>query len=371
MRRPAGLISIRTGSRIFDFGIVINVHLFLTSKKIITSNPPFPPQKLDGGFLCGPFTLCRRTPEVGVAYTVKMYENNKTLRIDRTDAAYPGRLERLTDPPSCIYVRGAIPDGPSVAIVGSRKADTAAIRYTSRLAADLSSQGIAVISGGALGIDTAAHQGAIEGGGGTVSVIGSGFSYLYPAENKKLFDEVERCGALVTEYHDAQPPTKWTFPKRNRIVAALADVVVVVQAAARSGALITAGQARMIDVPVAAVPGSAGDPRYRGNHNLIRSGATLVDGADDILLLLSSPRKKTQLTLPGVISSDGGRTSSATPTDPVQVKILEILCTRPLHIDDISLACGLLPSEASAAILSLELQGLIEDRGGKNFVRVG
>jgi DNA processing protein len=294
-----------------------------------------------------------------------------TVILQRENEQYPNSLEKLGDPPLYLYVKGRLFSGPKVAIVGSRKPDLSAVRFASRLAADLSAQGIGIVSGGAMGIDTAAHKGAIEGGGLTISVIGSGFSYLYPTENKELFEMIEAQGALVTEYHDAQPPTKWTFPKRNRIIAAFSDAVVVVQAATRSGALITARLARELGIPVGAVPGVPGDPRNRGNHNLLRTGATVVEGAEDVLRMISNGRCAAQLTLPAVAKLPSTTRSTGMPQDPAALKILEILCTRPLHIDDISLATGLLPNETSAAVLALELQGLIEDRGGKNFVRVG
>lgn len=263
-------------------------------------------------------------------------------------------------------------DARRVAIVGSRKADPSAVRFTRSLAAQLAAEGIDIVSGGALGIDTAAHLGALDGKGRTLAVLGSGLSNPYPEKNFELFEKIRHNGALVTEYSNDQPPTKWTFPKRNRIIAGLSDAVLVIQAAARSGALITARIARSSGIPVGAAPGLPGDPANAGNHKLIRGGAALIDGINDVLDLLRIEQKKSgQLCLPMLNDEGGIRRPKPTVDDPAAVKILEILCTRPLHIDDISLATGLLPSETSAAILALELQGLIEDRGGKNFVRVG
>ena len=151
---------------------------------------------------------------------------------------------------------GQIAAGPSVAIVGARKAEPWAKRFAHGLARDLSRQGIAVVSGGALGIDTEAHMGALESGGITMAVIGSGFDHISPVSNREMFKDISAHGAVISEFAHPVPPTKWTFPKRNRIVAALSDALVVVQAGEKSGALITAGMAQKIGVPTGAVPGS-------------------------------------------------------------------------------------------------------------------
>jgi DNA processing protein len=296
----------------------------------------------------------------------------ETRTVRRGEPDYPESLEKLSDPPLSLRVVGALFDGPMVAIVGSRKADTAACRFTRKLAAELSSQGVGIISGGALGIDTVAHLGALDAKGKTLAVIGSGYNYLYPSDNRRLFETISKTGALMTEFADEQPPARWTFPKRNRLVAALADGVVVVQAAVRSGALITASYAKDLGVPVGATPGIPADPRNRGNHDLIRQGASLVEDVNDAIALIHRHRRNTaQLRLPGLDPSPTSARKSVNGHTVAETKILEILCTRPLHIDDIATCAGLSPSAASAAILTLELQGIIEDQGGKNFVRVG
>jgi DNA processing protein len=303
---------------------------------------------------------------------IGMVERSNVSKVARGSEAYPEPLERLSDPPESLYVRGRMPRLPGVAIVGARNADAMACRFTSQMAGRLAAEGITVVSGGALGIDTAAHRGALEACGSTVSVIGSGFDYLYPKDNHELFDAIAKTGALITEYPHEQPPTKWTFPKRNRVVAALSAAVLVVQAGERSGALITARLAGDLGIPVGAVPGVAGDPKNKGNHNLIRRGAALVENERDVLALMSSQGKKGQLPLPG-LDFQPNRVSAATAEaySPAEVKILDILCARPIHIDEITASSGLMPSETSAAILALELRGLVEDQGGKNFVKVG
>jgi DNA processing protein len=299
-------------------------------------------------------------------------DSKQTMTLTKGDDTYPERLLRLPDPPEQLFLRGRLPEPPYVAIVGSRNADPAACQFTRHISGDLARHGVVVISGGALGIDTAAHRGALQAGGRTISVIGSGFDFLYPEANRELFAEIRATGCLVTEFRHDQPPAKWTFPRRNRLVAALSDVVLVVQAGARSGALITAKLARELDVPVAAVPGTPSDPRNRGNHELLKNGARWVETTADLLALIAHPGPKRQLPLPQIDSrAHLNPTENRGKHSPLEIKILEILCSRPLHIDDITANLGISPSEASTAVLSLELEGLVEDRGGKNYVRVG
>ncbi len=301
----------------------------------------------------------------------------KALKLDinevvRNTPDYPNRLEKLADPPARIFVCGHVPKGPMIGIVGSRNADISSMRFASRLAAQATESGLTVISGGALGIDTAAHEGALAGNGMTVAVIGSGFDYMYPQENSDLFSQIAERGALATEYMPSQPPTKWTFPKRNRLVAALASAVVVVQAGEKSGALITARLAFELNVPVGAVPGGAGDVRNRGSNGLLRKGAAVVENGADILALIESEGSRPQLELPGIQPAAVDAHPVAIPNlSNEEGKILDILGSQPIHIDEIAANIGLGSGETSAAILSLEIAGLAADLGGKNFIKVG
>ena len=190
---------------------------------------------------------------------------------------YPRRLRDLTDPPEALHVLGAIPDGPSVALVGSREADRQGTAFASELAADLAGHGVTVVSGGARGIDQAAHWGAIEGGGATVVVLGCGLAVDYPKGSAELREAAAASGAVVTELEADVPPRPGNFPRRNRIVAALSDAIVVVQAAARSGALSTARLGRELGRPLLAVPGLPGAPLSAGTHGLLREGAILAE----------------------------------------------------------------------------------------------
>ena len=288
----------------------------------------------------------------------------------RGDRGYPERLAALPDPPDELRVRGRLDDRARVALVGSREADPALARLAERLAGDLAGRGMGVVSGGARGIDTAAHEGALAAGGETIAVLGAGIDRPYPAANRALFDRIAASGAVVSELPDAAPPTRWTFPRRNRIIAALARAVVVVQAGDRSGALITADVARRIGVPVGAVPGPPNDPRTRGCNGLIRGGATLVEDVRDVLGMIDGGGRDGQLGLQGV-ATRGKETPPEPPADlgDEERAVLEALGAVPVHIDDIASRAGLTAPAASAAILNLELAGLVEGRGGKLFVR--
>ncbi len=296
----------------------------------------------------------------------------RTDLISAGDSGYPDRLYQLPDPPEQLHVRGHIPDQVMVAIVGTRGADVTTRRFTSKLAADLTEHGVAIVSGGALGIDTAAHQGALEAGGRTVAVIGSGFDYLYPEDNHEMFGEIAQSGALITEFRPDQPPTKWTFPKRNRLVAAMASAVVVVQAGGRSGALITARIARRLEVPVGAVPGAPDDSRNRGSNRLLKEGAAMVEELDDVLRLIEKAGIKRQLCLP-VAQVQGINPAVSVRVDltETELKIFDLLGSQPLHIDDISSETGMSASETSAVLMALEIAGVVADQGGKNYVKVG
>lgn len=205
-------------------------------------------------------------------------------RVPREAAQYPARLRRLPCPPAQLWVRGQLPPAPgagprpaAIAIVGSRAASGPGCEWTEELGRLLGRAGVAVISGGAFGIDAAAHRGALEGGGATYAVLGCGADVVYPDRHARLFDEIERRGGLFSEYPPGTKPRPGQFPMRNRIIAALADAVVVVEAAARSGALITAELAEGLGVPVLAFPGSP------GTGHLVRQGAVLVEAPAEVL----------------------------------------------------------------------------------------
>lgn len=201
------------------------------------------------------------------------------------DAAYPDSLRQMSDPPLLLYVKGQLPEEPyGFAIVGSRNASPYGVRVAQYFTKALTHEGLPIISGGARGIDTAAHEACLQAGGTTVAVLGCGIDVAYPASNRALFKAIVAAGgAIVTEYPPATPPLANNFPARNRIIVGLARAVLVAEAGVRSGAVITANIAADEGRDVYCVPGNIFDRTSIGCHDLIRNGAKLVDGVQDIL----------------------------------------------------------------------------------------
>src|SRR5215510_3665588 len=201
------------------------------------------------------------------------------------DAAYPENLREIVSPPPRLYVRGTLAerDALAIAIVGSRQATSYGLAVSERLAADLAARGVTIVSGLARGIDSAAHRGALRVGGRTIAVLGSGVDVIYPPENRRLARDIEDHGAVVSQFEMGTRPLAGYFPARNRVIAGLSLAVVVVEAAEKSGSLITAGLAAEMGREVLAVPGSILGGRNAGAHALLRDGAKIVERADDIL----------------------------------------------------------------------------------------
>ena len=269
----------------------------------------------------------------------------------------------MPDAPARLRVRGALerPGEHRVAIVGTRRADRYGLDLTAEIAGDLARAGVCVVSGGAEGIDAAAHQAALDAGGRTIAVLGTGLDVAYPAGHRALFERIVRSGgALVSEYEDGAPGARWTFPRRNRIVSALSEAVVVARAGARSGALITAERAREQGIPVLAVPGDVRQPGSAGPLALLRTGARAVANARDVLQELGA-----------------GAQLSLRPADDVPVPVLArdesallgALGRAPRHADEVARAAGLAPGPALAGLLLLEIRGLCEQRPGHYFLR--
>jgi DNA processing protein len=260
---------------------------------------------------------------------------------------FPAPLAHILNPPETLWVVGdaATCDGPMVAIVGARaaSADGKAVAWT--LAGDLARAGLVVVSGLARGIDRAAHDGALDAGGKTVAVLGTGVDVVYPAEHAALAARIASHGALVSELPPGTPPRPAHFPLRNRIIAGLARAVVVVEAGEKSGALITAREALDQGRDVMAVPGRVPGGRYQGSHALIKDGAKLVESAVDILQEL------------GVGAGAAG--------PPRQLEAVEFT------VDEVAGALGLRPGDALARLLEWELTGQIERIGAGRFVRSG
>jgi DNA processing protein len=206
-------------------------------------------------------------------------------RIALGDGRYPENLREITTPPERLYVRGrfADEDALAVAIVGSRAATSYGLAVAERLAADLAARGVTVVSGLARGIDSAAHRGALRAGGRTIAVLGSGVDVIYPPENRRLAGEIASHGAVVSQFEPGTRPLSGHFPARNRVIAGLALAVVVVEAAEKSGSLITAGLAGEMGREVMAVPGLLTSAQSVGAHRLIQDGAALIQGWEDVV----------------------------------------------------------------------------------------
>jgi len=272
------------------------------------------------------------------------------------DPEYPPQLLEIPDPPLLLYVKGqcALLSQPAIAVVGSRNATVQGVLNAERFSMALSQAGLCVISGMALGIDTAAHRGALRGPGATVAVIGTGADVVYPARNHALAHDIATGGCLVSEYPLGMPGITSNFPQRNRIISGLSRGVLVVEAAAQSGSLITARLAGEQGRDVFAVPGSIHSPLTKGCHLLIRQGAKLVESAADILDELGG------YTQP--------RTTRAAKTPPTE--LLRQIGFDPIDADALALRCALDRAELGTQLLTLEMEGLIERLPGGAYQRI-
>lgn len=285
---------------------------------------------------------------------------------------YPSLLSRIDDPPGLLFVRGTLlpQDSLSVAIVGARHATAYGLKVAEQLGASLARAGYTVVSGLARGIDAAAHRGALQAGGRTIAVLGSGVLTIYPPEHAELAREVIASGALISELPPLTEPAPGTFPQRNRIVSGLSLGVVVVQAAERSGALITARMATEQGREVFAVPGAIDCRMSRGSHRLIRDGAKLVESVDDILEEFG-PLFETATT------ADGRSVKSAAELQlgDVEQRVLGVCDTlaegtpKPVSIDDIVATSGLTASQVLATVGVLEMRRLLRRLPGNQVAR--
>lgn len=281
------------------------------------------------------------------------------------DSNYPPLLNDIPGPPKLLYLAGD-PDAlhlPTLAIVGSRNPTTGGRRNAYDFSAHLAGNGFCIASGLADGIDTEAHQGALAAGGKTVAFLGHGIDQVYPAANRDLARAIMRNGALVSEFPLGTPPTRQNFPQRNRLISGVALGTLVVEAAQRSGSLITARLAGEQGREVFAIPGSIHNPMAKGCHQLIRNGAKLVESADDIVgelgELLNSLRRESVLATPE---------GTQTPTLPDEHQaLLNIMGHDPAGLDALASRSGLTIAELSSMLLILELEGKVERLSGGQF----
>jgi len=285
------------------------------------------------------------------------------------DPAYPRLLAEIPDPPPLLYVQGD-PDllqQPQLAIVGSRNPSASGLANARDFAAFLAAAGLTVTSGLAIGIDGAAHEGALSRGA-SIAVTGTGLDRVYPATHRELAHRLAEQGALISEYAPGTPPRAENFPRRNRIISGLCVGVLVVEATLHSGSLITARLALEQGREVFAIPGSIHNPQARGCHRLIREGAKLVESAQDIFeelgALLGSLR---------ALPAEAGPAAPATNhgTDPEYAGLLEAMGFDPISVDELIVRTGLTPETVSSMLLLLELEGHVSSAPGGYYSRTG
>jgi len=272
---------------------------------------------------------------------------------------YPELLKNVYHPPPVLYLRGALApaDAWAVAIVGTRRATAYGKEAARHLADSLARAGVTVVSGLARGIDAMAHQAAIEAGGRTIAVLGSGVDVAYPAENRRLMQRIAEQGVVMSEYALGTPPEASNFPPRNRIISGLSLGVIVVEAGERSGALITADFAAEQGREVFAVPGNMFNRGSVGCNRLIQQGAKLVLGVDDVLEELNLTQAAQQLELHTVV-----------PENETESRLLGFLSGEPTHVDEIVRQSDLNIAQVSSTLALMELKGMVRQVGGMNFV---
>lgn len=298
-----------------------------------------------------------------------MHERDASERVVAfAESGYPHALRHVHQPPRCLHVRGAMArdptslSAPSIAVVGARDATAYGLAIARELARGLAEAGLTVVSGLALGIDGAAHRGALEAGGPTIAVAGTGTDVVYPRQHRGLRDEILRTGAVVSEYDLGTPPRPGQFPLRNRIISGLALGVVVVEASLRSGSLSTARHALEQGREVFAVPGPVNAVRSAGPHALLRAGARLVETVDDILAELPAG-VTTPAARPGQVRRD---------VPPAMAALLDGIAAGAVTADALALRCGSKIAETLKDLLALELRGLVvRGPGGRYALTAG
>ena len=287
--------------------------------------------------------------------------------VTQPDESYPPSLREIYDPPIVVYVKGELSakDKNAVAMVGSRQTTHYGIETARKLAYQLAYVGVTVVSGGARGIDTAAHQGALAAKGRTVAVLGTGINVVFPPENKELFDRITANGAVITQFPFNRNGDRQSFAIRNRIVAGMTLGTIVVEADMNSGALITSNFATEYGRQVFAVPGRIDSPRSKGCHDLIKKGAKLCEGAEDVLsefeYLFPTSNRPPSAGETGVLP--------ALELSDTEKKVYDALDNEERSIDEVIRASGLPSSTVSVALLSLEMKRVVKQLPGKLFIR--
>jgi len=297
-----------------------------------------------------------------IRQTINLINKVGAWAITFMDAEYPPILNEITNPPPLIFGVGdpACLKNRSIAIVGSRMASSYGLSVAREIASGLVQHGYTVVSGMAIGIDTASHEAAVRSGGSTIAVMGCGIDRPYPRQNTGLFHRIAEHGAVITEFLPGTPPEAQNFPIRNRIISGLSQGVVVVEASMKSGSLITASCALDQGRDLMAVPGSIYSYRSRGSHWLIKQGAQLVDSVSDIIDGLGPEIHGTKEIGP----PDSNKEIQLSPEEQ---RIFEELEPYPQHIDDIAYRCGCSVSKVSGLLVQMELKDLIQALPGQIY----
>ena len=332
------------------------------------------------------WALAQQSAEAALQW--EMQDGCRLLLLQDDD--FPEILTQGITPPPVLFLRGnaELLHIPSAAIVGSRHATPQAMRIAKDFGRALSEKGIPVVSGMASGIDTAAHQGALQADGGTIAVWGTGIDRIYPPSNKNLAYEIAERGLIVSEFPLDTRPFAGNFPRRNRLIAALSQLTLVVEAALESGSLITAKLAAEMGREVMAVPGSIDNPHSKGCHKLIKDGATLVECLDDILhecpqLLQNTPvpsysinktvkpkNDQTERLQPKTIADEPQRPSENLPDAPSTSALLEAMGYDPIHPDILAQQTNMAAADVYAQLLEYELDGIVAALPGGRYQRV-
>jgi DNA processing protein len=306
--------------------------------------------------------LRRAERELDLPATRQQMMTHAISLLPLTDAAYPGLLRETPDPPPLLFVQGELVrrDEMAVAVVGTRKCSPYGAQVARRMATDLARRGFTIVSGLASGVDAEAHRGALEAGGRTIAVMASGPDITYPSGHVELRREIAAHGAVLTEYGFGTQPLRELFPSRNRIIAGLTLGTLVVEAPLKSGALITARLAGEYGREVLAVPGSIDSPLSHGCHDLIKSGARLVEVAEDVveglgIMLEAAPAERPRAEVQ--VSGD-------------EQAVLDALSFQPRHVDEIIAATQLPTARINSSLMLLEMKGLVRRFPGNTYVRL-
>ena len=294
---------------------------------------------------------------------IKLMDQYGVTIVSFWDDDYPQNLKNIYDPPAFLFVRGALSDTDrySVAIVGTRECTPYGRGITELLSQELAVRGITIVSGLARGIDTIAHTAAIQNGGRTLAVMGSGVDRIYPSENFKLAMEITEHGALVSDYPMRTSPDAVNFPGRNRIISGISLGTLIVEAGEKSGALITADYATEQNREVFAIPGNVNVKQSRGPNRLIKHGAKLVESVDDIIVELE--HKLLPMTQPV-------KKEKVLQLNFQEQSVYDCIANDPRHIDQISKTANMSIGETLSHLLSLELMGAVKQLSGKHFIKI-